>query len=111
MNQPSILICTVGTSFFRPNLEELQNKLAQGTIDDKLKPLVLAYQQRDWTALAREFARLAPGDRVCGAEINSIASMIDKGYVPSRCGLFFLHSETDDGRRIGALLKAYCEGR
>ncbi|MBI3462704.1 MAG: putative CRISPR-associated protein [Planctomycetes bacterium] len=33
--------------------------------------------------------------------------MIDKQYVPNDCGLFFLHSDTDDGRSIADILKRY----
>ncbi len=111
MNQRSILICTVGTSLFRPNLEGLRKNLAEGTIHDDLRPLAQAYEQRNWAVVARELARLPPGDRLCGAEINSIASMIDKAYVPGDCGLFFLHSDTDDGRSIAAILRSYYQAK
>jgi putative CRISPR-associated protein (TIGR02619 family) len=111
MIQPSILICTVGTSLFRPNLEGLKKDLTDGKIRDDLKPLAQAYQQHNWPAVARELAQLSPSERTCGAEINSIASMIDKGYVVPNCGLFFLHSDTDDGRSIAAILKSYYQGK
>jgi putative CRISPR-associated protein (TIGR02619 family) len=111
MTRPSILICTVGTSLFRPNLEGLKKDLTDGTIRDDLKPLAQAYQQRDWPAVARELARLSPSERLCGAEINSIASMIEKQHVPADCGLFFLHSDTDDGRNIAAILKRYYQSK
>ena len=104
MTRPSILICTVGTSLFRPNLEGIKRDLAEAKIRDDLRPLAEAYQQHDWPAVARELARLPPSERLCGAEINSIASMINKEYVPADCGLFFLHSDTDDGRSIAAIL-------
>jgi putative CRISPR-associated protein (TIGR02619 family) len=107
MTRPSILICTVGTSLFRPNLEGLKKDLAAGGIQDDLRQLAQAYQQCDWPAVARELARFPPSERICGAEINSIASMIEKEYVPANCGLFFLHSDTDDGRSIAAILKSY----
>jgi putative CRISPR-associated protein (TIGR02619 family) len=111
MIQPSILICTVGTSLFRPNLEGLKKDLTDGKIRDDLKPLAQAYQRRDWPAVAHELAELSPSERTCGAEINSIASMIDKEYVPADCGLFFLHSDTDDGRSIAAILKNYYQSK
>jgi putative CRISPR-associated protein (TIGR02619 family) len=111
MTKPSILICTVGTSLFRPNLEGLKKDLTDGKIRDDLKPLAQAYQQHNWPAVARELAQLSPSERTCGAEINSIASMIDKGYVVPNCGLFFLHSDTDDGRSIAAILKSYYQGK
>ena len=56
-------------------------------------------------------ANFRPDARVCGAEINSVASMIDKEYVPADCGLFFLHSDTDDGRNIAAILKSYFQDK
>jgi putative CRISPR-associated protein (TIGR02619 family) len=37
--------------------------------------------------------------------------MIDKEYVPADCGLFFLHSDTDDGRSIAAILKNYYQSK
>jgi putative CRISPR-associated protein (TIGR02619 family) len=111
MIRPSILICTVGTSLFRPNLEVLKKDLADGKLGDDLKPLVQAYQEHDWPTVARELGQLKPSERTCGAEINSIASLIDKGYAPANCGLFFLHSDTDDGRNIAAILKCYFQAK
>jgi putative CRISPR-associated protein (TIGR02619 family) len=107
MSPRPILLCTLGTSLFRPNLEGLKKELAADNIRPDLRPLAEAYQARDWPAVAQELAKLLPTDRVCGAEINSIASMIANGYVPRDCGLFFLHSDTQDGRSIGAVLEAY----
>ena len=111
MTRPSILICTVGTSLFRPNLEELKKNLAEGRIHDDLIPLAQAYQQQDWSAVAGALTQLSPSERVCGAEINSIASMIVKEYVPADCGLFFFHSDADDGRSIATILKKYYEAK
>jgi putative CRISPR-associated protein (TIGR02619 family) len=107
MAHPQILICTVGTSLFRPNLEGLKKELLDGTIRPDRRPLALAYQAGDWPAVARALADLPPSERLCGAEINSVASMVEKGYVPADCGLFFLHSDTDDGRHIAAILAQY----
>jgi putative CRISPR-associated protein (TIGR02619 family) len=111
MTRPSILICTVGTSLFRPNLEGLKQDLVKGTVREGFQPLAEAYCQHDWSAVARQLAQLSPSERLCGAEINSIASMIDKEYVPGDCGLFFLHSDTDEGRSIAAILKSYYHGK
>ena len=55
-------------------------------------------------------AELPATDRLCGAEINSIASMIDGGYAERQCGLFFLHSQTEQGRQIAAILREYYVG-
>jgi putative CRISPR-associated protein (TIGR02619 family) len=37
--------------------------------------------------------------------------MIQKDHVSANCGLFFLHSDTDDGRSIAAILKSYYKGK
>jgi putative CRISPR-associated protein (TIGR02619 family) len=111
MTRPSILICTVGTSLIRPNLEGLKRDLLDGKLPPDRRPLAEAYQAGDWAAVARALVGLPAGERVCGAEINSIASMIDNGYVPADCGLFFLHSDTDDGRHIAAALAAWARAR
>jgi putative CRISPR-associated protein (TIGR02619 family) len=111
MTQASMLICTVGTSLFRPNLESLERDFATGAISDSSKKLAQAYARRDWRAVASELANMPPTERLCGAEINSIDSMVERGYVAHDCGLFFLHSDTDDGRSIATILKAYFEKR
>jgi putative CRISPR-associated protein (TIGR02619 family) len=98
MPQPSILICTVGTSLFS-NLKSLK----AGEHPD----LAAAFQAKEWSAVSAALAKLPADARVCGAEINSIASMIAKDYVPDTCGLFFVHSDTNDGRDISAILKSY----
>lgn len=103
----SILICTVGTSLFRSNLEGLAQKRKQGVLAAEQLPLVEAYEKQDWSALARELSRLSPHERLCGAEINSIASMIDRGYARRDCGLFFLHSDTPEGHNTAAVLREY----
>jgi putative CRISPR-associated protein (TIGR02619 family) len=105
--QPQILICTVGTSLFRPNLEGLKKDLQDGKIRPERRPLAEAYTARDWPTVASQLAVLPANYRTCGAEVNSVASMIEHGHVPADCGLFFLHSDTDDGRSIAAILTAY----
>jgi putative CRISPR-associated protein (TIGR02619 family) len=107
MTRPSILICTVGTSLFKPNLEALKKELHDGTVRDDRRALAEAYRDAVWPAVARELGRLPAAERVCGAEINSVTSMIDKDYVPANVGLFFFHSATDDGRAIAAVLTDY----
>jgi putative CRISPR-associated protein (TIGR02619 family) len=85
-----ILLCTVGTSMFHGQPEAVV---------------------RDPAALARRLAALAPTDHLCGAEINSIASLLERGYVTADCGLYFFHSATDQGRAVAAVLTAYFNGR
>ncbi|MCI0457635.1 MAG: putative CRISPR-associated protein [Gemmataceae bacterium] len=125
MTRPSILICTVGTSLFKPNLEGLptpdgytawaERARKQGELDppslEAVNALREAYANKDPRLIADVLRRLSPASRTCGAEINSIASMIDKEYVPGDCGLFFLHSDTTDGRSIADILKSYYQGK
>jgi putative CRISPR-associated protein (TIGR02619 family) len=110
MPSPRVLLCTVGTSLFG-NLEALAPKLRAGQLPDVYRPLAEAYAAKQWEMVAAHLAALPPTDHVCGAEINSVASLLDKGYAVGDCGLYFFHSATDDGRSIAALLTAYFRGR
>lgn len=107
MPQPSILLCTAGTSLFRPNLEGLKKQLTEGTLPPEFLVLAEAYRNREWEHVAQALAGLSPTERSCGAEINSIASMIERDHVRADCGLYFLHSDTEDGRQIGKILCTY----
>lgn len=125
MKKRRILICTVGTSLFKPNLEGLptpdgytawaEKTRNQGELDppslDAVNTLRAAFAKKDLRVISATLLRLSPAARICGAEINSIASMIDKAYVSADCGLFFLHSDTDDGRGIAAILKSYYQSK
>jgi putative CRISPR-associated protein (TIGR02619 family) len=102
-----ILISTVGTSLFKPNLEGLKRELDENRIRPERRALAEAYRAGDMRRVAAELRQLSSADRICGAEINSIASLIEKGHVQPDCGLYFLHSETEDGRLIAEVLKAY----
>lgn len=105
-NPPAlILLNTVGTSLFS-NLKRVPPERA---VD--LQPLAAAHQARDWAALGRLMQRLAPTDPLLGAEASSIASMIEKQCVAADCGLYFFHSDTDDGRAIAGLLVQFFQGR
>jgi putative CRISPR-associated protein (TIGR02619 family) len=112
MAQPQILLCTVGTSLFRPNLEGLVKDLDAGKLADRtLAALATAYRGRDWAAVADALNALPADQRTCGAEINSIASMIALDHVPNDVGLVFFHSATDLGRDTAAVLTRYYEQR
>lgn len=95
------LISTVGTSLFFPNLSSLRRDDA----DQGKAELAVGYAERNWGRVAEGLGRLRPMDRICGAEINSLASLIDKKYIEPHANLFFCHSDTDDGRAIGEVLK------
>jgi len=99
---PNILLCTVGTSL--------------GTNLKFLKPgeypaLAEAWVARDPNAMGRELAALDASARVCGAEINSVDSMIQTGRVPSDVGIVLYHSATKDGRDITTALGNYFRER
>ncbi len=112
MTQPRpILLCTVGTSLFFPNLKGLADQLAAGKLADDKRPLAEAYHDKRWPDVARALAALPPTERTCGAEINSIASTISSGLAAADCGLFFFHSATDDGRAIARILVEYFRHR
>jgi putative CRISPR-associated protein (TIGR02619 family) len=111
-----ILLCTVGTSLFYPNLSGLRKTLADDrdrpgdskTIAPALVPaaerLAGAFAAKDWPAVADALAELPADMRLCGAEVNSIASLVKHHYAPADAGIFFFHSDTDEGRDIAAVL-------
>ena len=92
------LICTVGTSLFG-NLNRAGEDL------QKLK------EAKNWKQLSLWLLEQDNTRRVCGAEINSIASIVDKNLIDDRRRLIFLVSDTDDGIATGELLKLYYEQR
>jgi putative CRISPR-associated protein (TIGR02619 family) len=91
----SVLICTVGTSL-KSNLERATDK-----------PLATLLDSNNIKALSLELSNLAPEDRMLGAEINSVAGIVNKGMLAERIYLYLLVSDTLDGIKIGDLLKAY----
>jgi len=88
-------------------LEGLKGQADKGALPPQQRRLAEAYARGDWSAVARGLRELPPADRLCGAEINSIASMIEKGYVQPDCALYFLHSQTAHGRQIAGILGQY----
>lgn len=107
MSKPGILLCTVGTSLFRPNLERLKAELESDAIAPDLRAMASAYQDQDWKAVAAEMAKRPSSERLLGAEINSVSSMIEKDHVADNCGLYFLHSDTPQGHQIAEILTEY----
>lgn len=122
MSRP-ILLCTVGTSLLYPNLSGLRRTLTEDVArsEDKkvfrsevspvAESLAAAYEAQDWVAIAEYLAELPANERLCGAEINSIASLIKHNYAPPDAGIFLFHSDTDDGRRIVGVLVDYLTAR
>ena len=65
-----------------------------------------AYRTKQWNALARELLKVDPAERICGAEINSIEEARKK-MLTGLESIFFLVSDTPDGRNTGMVLKEY----
>lgn len=91
------LISTVGTSL----LGNIKNS--------KQDAILQAWNNKQWTLVARELLQIKPADRVCGAEINSIYSIITQKQLSRRGHLFLLVSDTADGENIGHILQSYFE--
>lgn len=102
MTTPSILLCTVGTSL-HGNLKSLR----PDDPDPAKAALAGAYASGDPAAVAEALAAVPVDSRVCGAEINSVASLVRHGHVADDCGLYFFHSATADGRAIARVLTDY----
>lgn len=100
MSSPATtLICTVGTSLFQGNLARLESEAAPD--------LHAAYAARDWGGVAQALTGQAPAARLCGAEINSVESILEHGYTVKVPRVYFLHSDTEDGHGTAAVLKSY----
>lgn len=105
MTPATTLISTVGTSLFATNLE----RLSPDDADPVRAALAAAYRARRWREVARHLRDLPADDRVCGAEINSIASLERRRFVAPDANLVFCHSESEAGRNIAAVLREYYE--
>ena len=96
------LICTIGTSLFYPNLSQLSDTNSNPT----LAALAQAYAREDWQQVAELLHELNPTERLCGAEINSVADLLNDNYI-DKGNLHLLFSDTEDGKNIAAVLTAY----
>ena len=93
------LICTIGTSLY--------NNLVRMPDDDKARiGLQQAYAHEDWPQVATQLRKLAPTERICGAEINSVADLLTHSEV-EKGRLHLLRSDTPDGEAIAAVLTEY----
>lgn len=88
------LICTVGTSLLN-NLKYAEDAIKQ------------VFEEQNWNKLALLLLERKNSDRLCGAEINSITSICEKGLLAQRIRLIFLVSDTEDGKKTGEMLKLY----
>jgi putative CRISPR-associated protein (TIGR02619 family) len=125
---PHTLICTVGTSLFKPNLfglpttESYESWLSKQPEADKqhfspelvdsLKKTVtcnsqLNKEKQNWKPTAEYLYKLPGYVRLCGAEINSITDLIKREYCTNNCYLVFCHSATPEGLQIAKILEDY----
>lgn len=96
------LLCTIGTSLFYPNLSTLKDDDSNPT----LAALAKAFTEKNWQDVAELLHELNPTERLCGAEINSVADLLNDNYV-DKGSLHLLFSDTEDGENIAAVLTAY----
>ncbi|WP_071515279.1 putative CRISPR-associated protein [Geitlerinema sp. PCC 9228] len=119
-SKPHTLICTLGTSLFKPNLYNLPGKdrynewiHRQPESDrqflnaDLIEDLKENLKQENWQNIAFTLNRIPGSVRLCGAEINSITDLIERGYCTPDCTLVFCHSDTTEGWRIAKILENY----
>jgi len=89
--QKNIIVSTVGTSFKR-NLENMGFDLKDNSL---LKQNV------------KKLFEYSLSERVLGAEVNSINSLMEENLIDNSGILFFMISDTDDGRYIGKVLELF----
>lgn len=96
-----VLICTVGTSL----------KAVLGRQEPEAAELRGAVEASNPQATAQALLAMDPADRRCGAEINSVNSIVRSGHLTGRSHLFLLVSDTEDGRYVGKSLELYFRNR
>lgn len=123
------LICTVGTSLFKPNLFGLLKPEYDYAVWLKTQPegdrshlseqwtthlrtalsqtLESKIDKQHWKPVADLLTALPGTTRLCGAEINSITDLIQRSYCSDRCHLVLCHSQTDEGEQIASILQHY----
>ncbi|MCM1983752.1 putative CRISPR-associated protein [Lyngbya confervoides] len=120
MPKPQTIICTVGTSLFKPNLFGLPSDDAyadwlnkQPERDRPLLSLEIIHrlrqhlQDQQWEQIAQDLTRLDGSTRLCGAEINSIHDLILNDYCQPSLHIVLCHSATEEARKIAEILKVY----
>jgi len=95
------LVNTVGTSLLFPNLAGLG---AQALAEPAQQELAAAYTAADWVAVSRRLQTLPAGARLLGAESAAIHHLTRAGLLSATPHLIFLHSATEQGRRVAGLL-------
>lgn len=99
------IICTVGTSL----LSNLKNLTPGNSMEFELKN---AFLKSDPRKIAEALHDFSPAERICGAEINTIASLKKmKRYKDLDLKNFrFLLSDTKEGEITGAIMQNYLAG-
>jgi putative CRISPR-associated protein (TIGR02619 family) len=92
-----ILICTVGTSL-KGNLERIEEMETRSL-----------WEKKNFQGLSLRLMGYPSDDRLLGAEINSITSILAKAKLQEQTRLHLLVSDTPDGIFIGRVIKSYYE--
>ena len=100
------VLCTTGTSLIEGNLRNINNLKINRP--DNIESIERFFKESNWTLLAKELLKLEPTNRICGAEINTIAETNNKSWI-SLDNLVLLVSDTEAGRNTGTLIKKYFE--
>jgi putative CRISPR-associated protein (TIGR02619 family) len=95
------LISTVGTSLLS-NIRNLRGEEAE-----RYAELKRHVDDEKWGQVNKELLKIEPSERICGAEINSIADAVKRGKLTQLEFIEFLVSDTEDGRIMGRLLENY----
>lgn len=99
------LACTVGTSL----LSNIRGEYRQGSgITEEAFARLKGYlETQNIASVAKELVKLGnPHAKICGAEINSIQETVEASHFDLE-HLYFLISDTDEGRLMGKLLETY----
>ncbi|MEN3008989.1 putative CRISPR-associated protein [Pseudothermotoga sp.] len=96
------LVCTVGASL-------LSNASKLDAPEESKKILELAKLGK-FDEVIRIVKKIEdPKDHIWGAEINSVASLVEKGFLSARQKMYLLISDTPEGNIVGNILKVYFE--
>ncbi|MGJ8455795.1 putative CRISPR-associated protein [Pseudothermotoga sp. U03pept] len=100
MSYKDTLICTVGAS--------LITNANRNDASDELKKVFSEYQLGNLAEVTRVIKNIKnPKEKQWGAEINSVASLLEKGYLDARQKIFLLVSDTPQGEMVGNILKEF----
>lgn len=102
------LLCTVGTSL-QNNLERLAKDQSADTHSPDRENLLQAYCARHWDQVGLLLRHIPECDRLCGAEINTIAHLRTRSGMNLQ-RIVFLVSHTEMGRSLGKALCHYYDG-